>query len=76
MNTAVDGDFQREPHELTWREREVMILVAQGRLNKLIAAELGISEKTVKAHRGRVMAKMGVRSVADLVRATQRLGIA
>lgn len=76
---VAEGDrnaLARRHATLTAREREVMVLVAQGRLNKLIAAELGISEKTVKAHRGRVMAKMGVRSVADLVRATQRLGIA
>ena len=53
---------------LTPREREVLGRVVAGRLNKQIAAELGIAEKTVKVHRGRVMAKMAVRSVADLVR--------
>jgi FixJ family two-component response regulator len=53
---------------LSRREREVMTLVASGKLNKLIGAELGISEITVKAHRGRVMRKMGVGSLADLVR--------
>ena len=53
---------------LTPREREVLGSVVAGRLNKQIAAELGIAEKTVKVHRGRVMAKMAVRSVADLVR--------
>jgi len=53
---------------LTPREREVLARVVAGRLNKQIAAELGISEKTIKVHRGRVMAKMSVRSVADLVR--------
>jgi FixJ family two-component response regulator len=53
---------------LTPREREVMELVVAGRLNKLIAADLGISEKTVKAHRARVMEKTEARSVAELVR--------
>lgn len=53
---------------LTPKESEVLTRVIAGRLNKQIAGELGISEKTVKVHRGRVMAKMGVRTVADLVR--------
>jgi FixJ family two-component response regulator len=53
---------------LTRREREVMRLVVQGRLNKQIAADLGISEKTVKAHRASVMRKTGAGSVAALVR--------
>lgn len=53
---------------LTPREREVMTLVVRGLLNKQIAAELGISEATVKVHRGRVMEKIRVKSVADLVR--------
>jgi FixJ family two-component response regulator len=53
---------------LTRRERETMDLVVSGLLNKQIAAELGISEVTVKAHRGRVMKKMGVESLAELVR--------
>jgi FixJ family two-component response regulator len=60
---------------LTPREREVMALVVTGRLNKQIAAELGTSEKTIKVHRHRVMEKMQVDSVADLVRAAERLGI-
>jgi len=55
---------------LTPRERDVLSRVVQGRLNKQIAAELNIAEKTVKFHRGRLMAKMKARSVADLVRIT------
>ena len=58
---------------LTRREREIMALVVSGLLNKQIAAELGISEITVKAHRGRVMRKMRVASLADLVRAAAAL---
>jgi len=53
---------------LTPREREVCVLVAAGSLNKQIAAQLGIAEKTVKAHRARVMAKLDAPSVAELVR--------
>lgn len=60
---------------LTPRECEILRHVIAGRLNKQIGAELGITEKTVKVHRGRVMAKMGVLSVADLVRLTERAGI-
>jgi RNA polymerase sigma factor (sigma-70 family) len=58
---------------LTPREREVCALVAAGLLNKQIAAQLGTSEKTVKVHRGRVMAKLQVGSVAELVRAFDRV---
>ena len=61
--------------QLTPREREVMRLVVSGFLNKQIAAELGISEITVKVHRGQVMQKMGAESVADLVRMADKLGI-
>jgi RNA polymerase sigma factor (sigma-70 family) len=61
--------------QLTPREREVMELVVAGKLNKQIAAELGASEKTIKVHRGRVMQKMQVFSVAELVRLTESLGI-
>jgi len=60
---------------LTPREREVMARVVHGLSNKRIAAELGTCEKTIKVHRGRVMEKMKVRSVADLVRASQKAGI-
>jgi FixJ family two-component response regulator len=60
---------------LTPREREVLEHVVAGQLNKQIAADLGISEKTVKVHRGRVMEKMGVELLADLVRVAMRVGI-
>jgi FixJ family two-component response regulator len=60
---------------LTPREREVLELVVRGMLNKQIAAALGASEKTIKIHRGRVMEKMKVPSVADLVRAADKIGI-
>jgi FixJ family two-component response regulator len=60
---------------LTLREREIMALVVSGLLNKQIAAELGISEITVKAHRGRVMRKMRVDSLAHLVRVAAALDL-
>jgi FixJ family two-component response regulator len=60
---------------LTPREQETMVLVVSGLLNKQIAAKLGISEITVKAHRGRVMRKMQVDSLAELVRVASALGV-
>ena len=60
---------------LTAREQEIMSFVTAGLLNKQIAAQMGISEKTVKVHRGNVTRKMGVRSVAELVRMADALGI-
>jgi FixJ family two-component response regulator len=67
-----DGLVRR--HEtLTAREREVMALVVRGLLNKQVAAELGISEKTVKVHRGRAMEKMQVDSLAELVRLAEQI---
>lgn len=60
---------------LTPREREVMLLVVSGLLNKQVGAELGISEITVKAHRGKLMQKMGANSLADLVRISIRLSL-
>jgi FixJ family two-component response regulator len=60
---------------LTPREREVMVLVVAGLLNKQVGGELGISEITVKAHRGQVMRKMGADSLPDLVTMAARLGL-
>lgn len=60
---------------LTERERQVLEQVAAGRLNKQIAADLGTAEKTIKFHRGNLMRKLGVRSVADLVKLAERAGI-
>jgi FixJ family two-component response regulator len=61
---------------LTPREREVMALVVSGLLNKQVGGELGISEITVKAHRGQAMQKMKADSLADLVKMAARLGLA
>jgi FixJ family two-component response regulator len=60
---------------LTPREREVLALVSSGLLNKQIAAELGLAEITVKIHRGHIMKKMAAKSLADLVRKAETLGI-
>jgi FixJ family two-component response regulator len=60
---------------LTAREQQVIALVTSGLMNKQIAAEIGVSEITVKVHRGNVMRKMGAKSLADLVRMADALGI-
>ena len=60
---------------LTPREFEVMQLVIRGMLNKQVGAELGVAEKTVKVHRGRLMQKLGVTSVAELVQLVQKAEI-
>ena len=85
--TAIERDRKRREVEkvvenlkalfdsLTAREREVLALVASGLMNKQIAAELGLAEITVKIHRGHIMRKMGARSLADLVRKAETLGI-
>jgi len=67
--------FRRGLENLTSREYEVMTHVIAGRLNKVIAQELDVSEKTVKVHRGRVMKKMGAQSLAELVRMAERAGV-
>ena len=85
--TAIERDRKRREAEkivaelkalfetLTSRERQVLALVASGLMNKQIAAELGLAEITVKIHRGHIMKKMGARSMADLVRKAETLGI-
>jgi len=69
------AEIQGRVSLLTPRERQVFERVVKGRLNKQIAHELGVSEKTVKVHRGRVMEKMQTASLADLARLAERLGI-
>ena len=85
IQRAIDRDRARRDEEqivaglrshlktLTPREHEVMRLVAAGRLNKQIAAEIGLSEQTVKLHRGHVMRKLEARSLAELVRIADKL---
>jgi FixJ family two-component response regulator len=87
VTAAIERDRKRRQDEkivsnaralfetLTPREREILALVAAGLMNKQIAAEIGIAEITVKIHRGHIMKKMGTRSLADLVRIAQMLGI-
>lgn len=85
VGLAIDKDRQRRAQAgdaarlraiyetLSSREREVMSAVVSGRLNKQIAADLGLAEITVKIHRGAAMKKMGARSLADLVRMAEAL---
>ncbi|HUM18392.1 MAG TPA: response regulator transcription factor [Candidatus Nitrosotalea sp.] len=70
---AERAELERRVGSLTPREREVLVLVVAGMLNKQIADKLGIAEKTIKVHRGRVMEKMQAGSVADLVRMSEKL---
>jgi FixJ family two-component response regulator len=85
VTRAIERDRQRRDSEnaradlhalfasLTPREREIMTLVTTGKMNKQIAADVSLSEITVKIHRGHVMKKMGARSLADLVRMAEAL---
>jgi FixJ family two-component response regulator len=68
-------DVQNLFDSLTAREQEVMALVTGGLMNKQVAAEIGLSEITVKIHRGRLMKKMKAKSLADLVKMAEALGI-
>jgi FixJ family two-component response regulator len=73
---ALRGIIRQRLSRLTFRERQVLEEVARGKLNKQIAAQLGIGEKTVKVHRARVMSKMIAHSVPELVQLAARVGIA
>jgi RNA polymerase sigma factor (sigma-70 family) len=74
-NLAELKEIQECVESLTPREREVFALVVTGMLNKQIAFEMGISEKTIKVHRARVMQKMQAESLADLVRLAEKAGV-
>jgi FixJ family two-component response regulator len=74
-NEKTVSDLRIRFESLTPREQEVIAFVTAGLMNKQIAAEIGVSEITVKVHRGNVMRKMGARSLADLVRMADRLGL-
>jgi FixJ family two-component response regulator len=74
-DAAASAGLRENFNSLTSREREIMALVVTGRLNKQIAADLSVSEITVKVHRGQLMRKMQASSLADLVRMADRLGI-
>lgn len=73
---AETAEMRRRIDDLTAREREVMVCLAQGKQNKVIALELGISPRTVEIHRARVLEKMAARSLSDLVRAALAVGLA
>jgi FixJ family two-component response regulator len=70
-----DAELQARHATLSAREREVMALVTAGRMNKQAAHELSLSEVTVKIHRGAAMRKMGARTLPDLVRMAEKLGV-
>src|SRR3984885_15802103 len=75
LERAKVNEFKTLYDSLTAREREVFSLVARGLLNKQIAAQLGVAEKTIKVHRGQVMHKMKAESLADLVRIGEKLAL-
>jgi FixJ family two-component response regulator len=74
-NETAASDVKQRFETLTPREREVMAHVTAGLMNKQVAGKLGVSEITVKIHRGQAMRKMGARSLADLVRMAETLGV-
>jgi FixJ family two-component response regulator len=69
------AEIEERVNHLTRREREVMMLVLTGRLNKQVASDLGAAEKTIKIHRARVMEKMKSRSTVELVRLAEKAGV-
>jgi len=76
LETIALTELRTRLDALTSREREILLLVVSGKPNKQIAADLGLSEMTVKVHRSQVMHKMRAKSAIDLVRMTDKLGIA
>jgi len=74
-DAAVVVQLRQRFDSLTQREREIMALVIAGRANKQIAGDLGVSEATVKVHRGQIMRKMGAKSLPELVRMGDALGL-
>jgi FixJ family two-component response regulator len=76
QTSAEVAAIQAKIATLTPREREVLTHVIAGRLNKQIAGDLGTVEKTIKVHRGRMMEKLGVHTIVDLVRLAEKAGIA
>ena len=70
-----DAELRQRYATLSPREREVMVRVTAGRMNKQVAGEMALSEITVKIHRGSAMRKMGARTLPDLVRMTEALGL-
>jgi FixJ family two-component response regulator len=75
VEAAAEEDLRAQYDTLSAREREVMAYVTAGLMNKQVAGLIGLSEITVKIHRGNVMRKMGVKSLADLVRKAEALGV-
>ena len=74
VRRAEVGEIRSKVAQLTARQRQIMARVVAGRLNKQTAAELGISENTIKVHRHRIMERMGAGSLADLIHMLGRLG--
>jgi len=75
LESTLVAELRKRFEDLTARERDVMAQVVTGRLNKQIAADLKLSEMTVKVHRGQVMRKMRAESLPELVRMADRLGL-